>query len=310
VLGHEGAGIVEALGPGTGERVRIGERVALLWRPRCGRCDACVSGNPVLCTFGRVQATTGGLLDGTSRLSAGGEKLHHFLGVSCFAEHAVVSESSVVPVPDGVPPAVAAIAGCAVITGVGAVLNVVTAAAGRPLVVFGAGGVGLSSVLGARLVGAGPIVVVDVDDEKLELARRLGATAVVDARRQDAAEAVLAAAPGGAPWVVEAIGRPETMQQAFACVAPAGTLVAIGLGRGDSSFAVPVNELVQRQKRIVGALYGSSNPLVDLPLLFRLYLDGRLPLDELLGARMGLDEVNEAYARLVAGAPGRIVLTP
>lgn len=316
VLGHEGAGIVEALGPEASGRIQVGDRVALLWRPRCGVCDACISGNPVLCELGRVQAATGGLPDGTSRLSLpgaadSGTELHHLMGVSCFAERVVVNENAAVVVPDGVPPEVAAISACAVITGVGAVLNVVEHAAGRPLLVMGAGGVGLSAVMGAVLVGAHPVIVVDVDPAKLELAREFGASVTVDARETDAVTEVLAATGGrGVPWAIEAIGRPATLRQALDCVAPGGTLVAVGLGAADTDFPVPLNQLVQRQKRIVGSLYGSSNPLVDLPRLFELYLAGRLPLDRLVGERMPLSSVAEAYEQLVAGAPGRGILVP
>src|SRR3954464_8199623 len=162
VVGHEGAGVVEAVGPGV-ECVRPGERVAMLWRPRCGRCSYCVAGQPVLCELGRVQATTGGLPDdGTTRLRLQGREVHHLMGVSCFAERAVVSEKSLVKITDGVPTAIAAISGCGVIPGVGAVLNVVGDCTGRPLLVLGAGGVGLSAVMGARLAGAAPGVRVDV----------------------------------------------------------------------------------------------------------------------------------------------------
>jgi Zn-dependent alcohol dehydrogenase len=310
VLGHEGAGIVEALGPGATGDIAVGQRVAFMWRPRCGRCDACVSGRPVLCASGRVQATTGGLLDGTTRLSQGGETVHHFLGVSCFAERVVVSERAVVPVPDGVPAEIAAIAGCAVVTGVGAMLNVVEGAAGRGIVVLGVGGVGLCSVMGARLIGAEPIVAVDVDEGRLELARQLGATHTVNARQSDVLEAVRAIAPAGLDWAVEAIGQAGTLRQAFASLAPAGTVIALGLARAGATFEVPINELVQGQKRIVGSLYGSSNPLIDLPRIFGLYLAGRLPLDQLVGERFGLDQVNEAYVLLTAGGIGRSVIVP
>jgi Zn-dependent alcohol dehydrogenase len=309
VLGHEGAGIVEEVGPESSGRVAVGDRVALMWRPRCGECPACIAGNPVLCRFGPLQASTGGLPDGTSRLSRDGEKLHHFLGVSCFADRVVVSERSVVPVPDGVPPHIAAIAGCAVITGVGAVFNAVGECAGRSLLVLGAGGVGLSAVMGARLAGADPIIVVDIDDRKLELARRLGATTIIDGRSGDAVQQVLAAVPDGVDFAIEAIGRPQTLQQAFDALSPAGTLVAVGLGRVGETFAIPVNQLVQRQKRIIGSLYGSANPLLDLPRIFQLYLSGRLPLDELVGATYPLDSVNEAYEDLRA-AVGRGVIVP
>ena len=312
VVGHEGAGIVEALGPGAGERVAVGDRVALLWRPRCGECDACVRGNPVLCRYGRVFAQTNGLFDGTTRLSSsdGSERIHHLMGVSCFAERVVVSETSVALVPDGVPPEVAAIAACAVITGVGAVLNAVESPGGRPLGILGAGGVGLAAVMGAHLAGAEPVIAIDLDPAKLELARRFGATHVIDAGTEDVVARVQELTGEGVPWMIDAVGAPATMQQAVACLAPEGVLVAIGLSRADATFPVPINELVQRQKRIVGSLYGSSNPRIDLPRIFALYLAGRLPLDELIGTRRPLAEVNEAYAELRQGAAGRGILIP
>ena len=315
VVGHEGAGIVEALGPGAGSRVAVGDRVALLWRPRCGECDACVRGNPVLCRYGRVFAQTNGLFDGTTRLHrtdehGDDERIHHLMGVSCFAERVVVSETSAVRVPDGVPPEVAAIAACAVITGLGAVLNVVRSPGGRPLAVLGAGGVGLAAVMGAHLVGAAPVIAIDVDPAKLELARRFGATHVIDASREDVVARVQELTGDGVPWMIDAVGRPQTMSQSVASLAPEGTLVAIGLSSADATFAVPINELVQRQKRIVGSLYGSSNPRIDLPRIFALYLAGRLPLDELIGTRRPLSQVDQAYAELRQGAIGRGILLP
>ncbi|GAA3573516.1 zinc-dependent alcohol dehydrogenase family protein [Microlunatus spumicola] len=311
VVGHEGAGVVEALGPRTSGRVSVGDRVALQWRPRCGECPACVAGNPVLCRFGRVLAATNGLMDGTSRLHVGDETLHHLMGVSCFAEQVVVSETSVLAVPDAVPTEIAAISACAVITGVGAVLNAVEHTSGRPLLVVGAGGVGLAAVMGAVLVGAYPVVVVDVDPAKLELATAVGATHVIDAREGDVVEQVLRLTDGvGVPWAVDAVGSPDTMRQAMAALAPEGTLVAVGLSRTDATVAVPINDLVQRQKRVVGSLYGSSNPRLDLPRIFSLYSAGRLPLDRLVGARRPLAEVNEAFADLRQGGVGRTVLVP
>jgi Zn-dependent alcohol dehydrogenase len=311
VVGHEGSGIIEAVGPGVDDdRVSVGDRVALLWRPRCGECEACVGGNPVLCRFGRVLATTNGLMDGSTRLHQGGERIHHLMGVSCFAERVVVSETSVLGVPDGVPPEIAAISACAVITGVGAVLNAVQRPAGQPLAVFGTGGVGLAAVMGAALAGAHPVIAIDIDPVKLELARRVGATQVLDAREADVVDRVLQLSEGGVPWMIDAVGHPETMRQAIACLRPAGTLVAIGLSSADATVSVPINDLVQRQKRIIGSLYGSSNPRIDLPRIFALYLAGRLPLDELIGARRPLAEVNEAYDELRTGEVGRTILVP
>jgi Zn-dependent alcohol dehydrogenase len=310
VVGHEGAGIVEAVGPQTSGRVSVGDRVALLWRPRCGECEACLVGNPVLCRFGRVLATTNGLMDGTTRLHRDGEPIHHLMGVSCFAEQVVVSETSVLAVPDGVPPEVAAVSACAVITGVGAVVNAVSRPAGQPLAVLGSGGVGLAAVMGAALTGAHPVIAIDLDPAKLDLAERVGATHVVNAGTEDVVERVLEITGTGVPWLIEAVGRPQTMRQAIDCLRPGGTLVAIGLSSVDATVAVPINDLVQRQKRVVGSLYGSSNPRVDLPRIFALYLAGRLPLDELIGDRRPLTEVNEAYADLRAGGVGRTILVP
>jgi Zn-dependent alcohol dehydrogenase len=315
VLGHEGTGVVEEVGTGV-EDVAPGQKVAFTWRPRCGQCEYCMTGRPVMCVYGRAQARSGGLMDGTSRLRRGEEKLHHFLGVPCFAEYAVVSRRAVVPLPPDTPYAIAAIAGCAVITGVGAVLNVAAAQgsiAGRPLLVMGAGGVGLSAVMGAHLVGVAPIVVVDVAREKLQLAERLGATDVVDASEVPAHElaGVVQNLTGGGPEVaIEAVGSAATMAQAFAALRPGGTLIAVGLTSVTATAAVPINELVQQQKRLVGSLYGSANPGLDLPRLLGLYRTGRLPLEKLLGATYPLDQVGKAYEELRSGAVGRAIVVP
>ena len=311
VLGHEGSGVVERVGAGV-DAVAVGDRVAFTWRPRCGHCEYCVTGRPVMCIYGRVQARSGGLLDGTSRLHLDGGPLHHFLGVSCFAERAVVSQRAVVKVPDGVPPEIAAVTGCAVITGVGAVVNVAGQVAGKPLVVIGAGGVGLSALMGAVLVGAVPIVV-DVAADKLELARRLGAAETVEASAlsaEDLPAKVQELTGGGAEVAVDAVGLPQTLRQAFAVLRPGGTAIAVGLGSVDATAAIPINELVQQQKRVIGSLYGSANPPVDLPRILGLYLAGRLPLDVLLGERYALDGVADAYRALGAGATGRAVVLP
>jgi Zn-dependent alcohol dehydrogenase len=310
VVGHEGAGTVEAVGAAV-TRFRPSERVCLMWRPRCGECRYCIAGAPTMCERARGQAASGGLLDGASRLHlADGGDLRHLLGVSCFAQHAVVSERAAVPVPDDVPAEVAAIAGCAVITGVGAVLNAVGACAGSSLVVFGVGGVGLCAVMGARIAGAHPIVAVDVVPQRLAAAQEFGATHVLQADMDDVRAELERIAPGGIDVAIEAVGRPETAALAFDCLRPQGLLVAVGLTHRDAVVQVPLNQLVQREKRIVGSLYGSANPLLDLPRLFDLYRAGRLPLERLLGRRYGLDEINSAYADLSAGAVGRGVILP
>ena len=308
VLGHEGTGIVERVGPGV-TRVVPGDLVVMMWRARCGICEFCSSGRPALCSLGRVQSQFGGLLDGTSRLSASGEKVHHLNGVSCFAERCVVAQESVIRLPAGTRPQVAAIVGCAVITGMGAVLNVMGAGAGHSVLILGAGGVGLSAVMGANLAGAHPIIVADVSADKLRLAAELGATDTVHVGQRPLVEAVLEIRPGGVDWAFEAIGKPETIQAAMACLRPAGTTVAIGLGHPGVSVSVPLNDLVQRDKRLVGSLYGSANTITQIPMLLELHAAGRLPLDKLLGQTYTLDQVNEAYEALGNGSVGRAVIT-
>lgn len=309
VPGHEGAGRVIECGDGVVD-IEVGDRVALLWRPNCGRCEACISGRPVMCELAPVQAQSGGLPDGTTRMSSGGAPVHHLLGVSCFAERVVVASRSVVKVPPDVPPEIAAIAGCAVITGVGAVRNVIGACVGESLVVFGTGGVGLAAIMGAALAGADPVIAVDVDERKLDLAAQVGASLTIDARAGDVAEQVRAHLGDGAHWAVEAIGRPETLATAVASLRPGGSVVAVGLGRVGETFDVPINDLVQKQKRVIGSLYGSSIPQIDLPAIFRLYRDGRLPLDRLLGDRFPLDRIDDAFAALRGGGIGRSIVYP
>lgn len=310
VPGHEGAGRVVAAGSRTSGRIRPGDRVALLWRPNCGRCRQCVAGASIMCEAGGVQARTGGLPDGSVRMSDADGPVHHLMGVSCFSERVVVHERSVIPVSEDIPAAVAAIAGCAVITGVGVTRNVIGACLGDPVVVMGAGGVGLAAVMGARLAGARPLIAVDVDDDKLALARRFGATHTIDGRDGDVAERVLEITGEGAAWVVEAIGRPQTLAAAVRMLRPTGTAVAVGLGAVGETFDVPINELVQRQKHVVGSLYGSSVPARDLPAIFDLYRSGDLPLDELIGRTYALDEVTEAFDALASGSVGRSIIVP
>jgi Zn-dependent alcohol dehydrogenase len=164
--------------------------------------------------------------------------------------------------------------------------------------------------MGAAVIGADPVIAIDVDEAKLELARKVGATITINAAAGDPVARLQDLTDGGVDWMIDAVGQARTMEQGVAALRPGGTLVAVGLNKADATFTVPINELVQRQKRIVGALYGSSNPRIDLPRIFSLYLAGRLPLDALITARRPLSEVNEAYDQLRAGAPGRTVLIP
>lgn len=307
VLGHEGAGVIEQAGAGV-RGLEPGDAVVLMWRPRCGQCEFCLAGRPALCAAIKVPVATGGLLDGTSRLSLpGGREVHHFLGVSCFADYCVVAQESVVKIPPGTPPRIAALAGCAVVTGVGAALNVMGSgpAAGSGVLVIGAGGVGLSVLLGAALAGAYPIIAADLSAARCELARSLGATHAVSAAAGDLDAAVREIAPGGVQWAFEAVGKPETLLAGLRSLRPTGTLVAIGLARAGQTVPLPINEMVQKDLRVTGSLYGSSNTVLQIPRLLELHRVGRLRLDRLLGPEYRLEDINEAYARLPAESVGR-----
>jgi Zn-dependent alcohol dehydrogenase len=310
ILGHEGTGVVADIGPGV-RGVQPGDAVVLMWRPRCGECEFCLDGRPALCAAIKVPVATGGLLDGTSRLSLDdGNPVHHFLGVSCFAPYCVVAQESVVKLPPGIPPRIAALAGCAVVTGVGAVLNVMGTAAvpGAGVLVIGAGGVGLSVLLGAVMTGAYPIVVADVSQARLDLARSLGATHTVNAAGAGLEAAVRDVLPAGVQWAFEAVGKPETLLAGLRSLRPTGTLVAIGLSAAGQTVPLPINEMVQKDLKVAGSLYGSANTVRQIPMLLELYQAGRLPLDRLLGTEYRLDDISTAYARLPAESVGRSLI--
>jgi alcohol dehydrogenase len=257
-----------------------------------------------LCEPGALANTAGTLLSGTRRLT----DLHHHLGVSGFADHAAISAHSAVKIDPSLPPEIAALFGCAVMTGVGAVVNTAQVRAGRSAVVFGLGGVGLSALLGAVLVGAHPIVAVDVVPAKLSLAQALGATAVVDARDADAVEQVREATAGGADYAFETVGSAKVLEQAYAATRRGGTTVTVGLPHPSQSFSVPAVSLVAEERTVKGSYLGSSVPSRDIPRYVALYQAGRLPVDRLLTATIGLDDLNQAFDDLAAGASIRQVL--
>jgi S-(hydroxymethyl)glutathione dehydrogenase / alcohol dehydrogenase len=310
VLGHEGAGVVEEVGEGV-TAVKPGDHVVLLFRPNCGHCEFCSQGRPALCWMAGQLRNTGRLLDGTSRLSKGGQELKHFLGVSCFAERTVVPEQGVVPIPEDTPLEVAALVGCAVMTGVGAVMNTARVTPGASVLVIGAGGVGLNCLMGAVLVGAHPIIVADVVDSKLEMAMEFGGTHVVNARTHDLVEAVRELTRGeGVDFSFEAIGNPTAMSQAFQSLRRGGVATAVGIAPVGTEMTVNAGELVYQEKTLKGSYYGSTRPQTDMPRLLQLHRAGRLPIDRLISRRYPLDRVNEAYDALLAGEVARSVLIP
>lgn len=310
VLGHEGAGVVEEVGPGV-SAVVPGDHVVMLFRAACGRCEYCQRGRPALCVMAGQIRNSGGLVDGTSRLHGASGDLHHFLGVSCFAERAVLPEQGIVKINPEVSLEVAALMGCAVMTGIGAVMNTAQVEPGANVLVIGAGGVGLNVVMGAVLVGANRIIVADLLDTKLELAHSFGATHLINAKDQDVVAGVRELTGGeGVDYAFEVIGNPRTMATAYQAVRRGGTAVAVGIPPFGSEMTINAGELVYQEKTLKGSYYGTARPHADMPRLLDLYQAGRLPLDRLISRSYPLESVNEAFAALLAGEVARSVLLP
>ncbi|OLC16190.1 MAG: alcohol dehydrogenase [Candidatus Rokubacteria bacterium 13_1_40CM_69_27] len=309
ILGHEGAGVVADVGPGV-TSVKPGDHVIPLWRLSCGVCEYCSDGRPALCNAGMQVRMTGRLPDGTTRFSLDGKEIKHFAGVSTFSEYSVVPEGAVLKIPPELPLDRAALLGCAVITGVGAVINCARVRPGSSVVVFGTGGVGLNAVQGARIAGAEKIVAVDLLDRKLEFAKKFGATHTVNAAQGDPVAQVRALTGGrGVDYAFEVIGLPKTIRQAYDCLAKRGMAVVVGVTPMTTEVAVPVMSLVFEERVLTGSIYGSSRPRIDIPKLIDLYRAGTLKLDELLTRTYPFKEINEAYAALERGEVARSVVT-
>jgi Zn-dependent alcohol dehydrogenase len=308
VLGHEGAGRVEAVGPAVSAPA-VGDLVALNWFYPCRTCPGCVAGRPWQCTG--TTALSDRLPDGSTPLRRrDGTEILPMLALGTFAERAVVPAQAAVPLPPGVPPEVAALIGCGVTTGVMSVLRAASVPAGASVVVLGLGGVGLSAVMGAVVAGAGTIVVVDRVEAKLESAAALGATSTVLATEDVKAtkEAIRKAAGGKPQFALECIGVPAVIELAIDLVGPGGTAVVVGIPPLYQRASFDVGKLVDRSATIVGANYGWAVPDEDFPTLARMYLDGKLPVDRLIEERIGLAQVNGALAALRRGQGLRRVI--
>ena len=308
VLGHEGAGIVRAVGEGV-SRVRVGDHVVFCWAPPCGVCPSCLANRPVLCD--RLDQTTyrNRLPAGGTRLRARGHDVAHFNSTACFADYAVVSEEGAVPVPDHIPFASLATLGCAVITGVGAVLNAAQLKGGERVVVIGAGGVGLNVVQGARLARCKKIIAIDTRQKPLELALSFGATEIVDASSEEVPKRIRELTDGrGADYVFDTVGTPETIQQAVGLARKGGTVILTGLSRTDALASIPTFLFVMQEKRLIGSLYGSGQPFNDISRMIKLYEEGELQLDALATRTYRLDQVNEALDALASGQGARGVI--
>lgn len=313
VLGHETAGIVEALGEGvTG--LAVGDAVITAFVPACGHCGPCVATRPALCEPGLAVNTAGTLLSGARRWrdvqggGADGGELHHHLGISGFAEHAVMAAESLVRIEPGLPWEIAAVFGCAVLTGVGAVVNTAQVGPDHSVAVIGLGGVGLAALMGARAVGAREILAIDLHADKLQLASRLGATRTFNAGDAGCADALRAATGGGVDFAFEMAGSVRALDLAWQVTRRGGTTVTAGLAPPSAQFALSPVKLVAEERTLKGSYIGSCVPQRDIPKFIRWYREGRLPVDQLLAERLRLEELNAGFDRLASGNTVRQVV--
>ncbi|MDQ6927167.1 MAG: Zn-dependent alcohol dehydrogenase [Actinomycetota bacterium] len=309
VLGHEGAGVVRRVGDGVSD-LAPGDHVVVSWVPQCGHCYFCLRGQPQLCTDADTVLITGGLLDGTPRLSGRGRPVHQMCGCGTFSEESIVAATAAVKVPTDLDLTKAALLSCGVLTGVGAAINTAQIEPGDTVAVVGCGGVGLNVIQGARIAGAGAILAIDVNEPKLELARHLGATATVNASKVDPVAAVRdMSGERGADVAFEAIGLGPTIAQTIEMTRRGGQAILVGLPRMEVMLTLPAMMTVILQERTIkGCWYGSADIRRDIPRLVELYRHGTLKLDELVARTIGLDEVNQAFTAMRAGEAGRSVI--
>jgi alcohol dehydrogenase len=308
VLGHEAAGIVVETGGDVAD-LAPGDHVVMVFMPSCGHCLPCAEGRPALCLPGAQANGAGSLLAGTRRLSCEGVTLNHHLGCSAFAEYAVVSRASLIRIDPELSLDYAAVFGCAVLTGVGAVLNTAQLRAGQTAAIIGLGGVGLAAVLGAVAAGASRIIAVDLNPEKLALARALGATDTVDAAGPDAASEIRDISGGGVDVGFEMAGSARAALLAFEVVCRGGSTVIAGLAPPDARLALPLVQVVAEERSVKGSYIGTCVPKRDVPRYIAMHRRGILPVERLVSGRLALEDINEGFDRLNEGAAVRQIIS-
>jgi alcohol dehydrogenase len=308
VLGHEASGIVREVGSEVTE-FAPGDHVVFSWVAVCGRCHYCASGREALCEPGNQANLAGTLLNGARRITDSQFRVcSHHLGVSAFAQFTVAAQESLVKVDPTLPLGMAALFGCAVVTGVGAVVNTARVEPGTSVAVFGMGGVGLSAVMGARAAGAYPIIAVDRVEDKLKLAREIGATHAINATRDDPVEAIKELGQGGADYVFESVGSEAVLIQAYYATRRGGTTIAVGLPAASKMFAVPALNIVAEERTIKGSFMGSCLPRRDIPRYIGMYLAGILPVHKLQTHTLRLEEINTGFDRLAQALAVRQII--
>jgi len=306
-LGHEAAGVIEQLGDGVTDLQR-GDHVVLVFVPSCGHCGPCAEGRPALCEPGAAANGAGTLLSGERRLSRGGKPVNHHLGCSVFAEYATVSRRSVVKIDPELPLDHAALFGCAVLTGVGAVVNTAQVRAGASVAVIGLGGVGLASLLGACAAGARHIIAVDLSDAKLDLAKSMGATHSFNAGNADCQEQIRELTSGGVEYAFELAGSVRALDLAYKITRRGGTTVTAGLPPPTATLALSPVNLVAEERTLKGSYIGTCVPSRDIPRYIELFRQGRLPVDRLMTGKLELEDINRGFDLLHEGKAVRQVV--
>ncbi|MFP6712218.1 MAG: zinc-dependent alcohol dehydrogenase family protein [Rhodospirillales bacterium] len=307
-LGHEGSGVVEDVGPGIDDLVR-GDHVVFVFMPACGVCKPCLEGRPAICEPGLAANVAGTLLGGGRRLHRNGDYIYHQVGVSCFAEAAVTSRRSLVKIDPELPLDHAALFSCAVITGVGSVINSANVPAGSSVAVVGLGGTGLAALLGAKSVGASRIVGLDTLPHKLKLGRDFGADDVFDAGADNVIEQVRDATYGGVDYAFECVGRVEAMELAYSITRRGGTTVTSGLSHPEHKIQIPHLSMVAEERTLKGSYLGSCVPERDIPHYIELFQQGKLPVDALISSKIALNDINEGFDALADGKVVRQIIT-
>ena len=307
VLGHESAGEIVECGPGVTD-LAPGDRVVLVFMPSCGCCNPCMEGRPALCEPGAVSNGAGTLLSGARRLHMGNIPVNHHVGVSCFADYAVVSRRSCVKLEADLSHAEAALFGCAVLTGVGAVINTARVQAGTTAAILGLGGVGFSALLAAVASGAREVVALDMNESKLALARELGATVTINASDPDASERIKAVTKGGVDYAFEMAGAISAMELAWKITRRGGQTITAGLPHPDKRFAFSPVQMVSEERILRGSYIGSAIPSRDIPRYVDMYQRGKLPVNRLMGETLALDDINRGFDRMASGVALRDVV--
>jgi alcohol dehydrogenase len=300
VLGHEAAGVVEAVGEGVND-LQKGDHVVMLFVPGCGRCAPCAEGHPVRCGLAATAAVNGTLITGAKRMSFKCEEVNHMVGVSAYAEYAVLARQGVLKIDKELPLDIAALFGCAVMTGVGAAVNTAQVRPGETVAVIGLGGVGLSALMGAVVAGASRIVAVDLDDRKLAFAQQLGATDIVNSGHPDAVAKLRDMTDGGVHHALEMVGAAKALEFAYAVTRRGGTTTTVGLPAPTATFVAPIGQMVVEERTVKGSYMGSCVPQRDVPRFVSLYRQGKLPVDKLLSAHIKFEDINEGFDRLARG---------